>query len=232
MLQQIRLLVFDLDYLIFDCSVLKTQALQQSLISIADSIPHHVRLPDAADIEAAFREHGHRWLHFLELELATEALTELEQAYRVQEGRLIEAGIGRSYPGVPEVLHMCHQEGISAALGAEAAREYLMTVSDRHELDRYFDISLCTAEYGGGGTEEMLSDILNRAEINPSEALVLGTRPAFFEASHGLDLLTLGCAWGLQHKDALKASDFQSGCVEEILPVIRRADEIAARFSR
>ena len=51
MLNHLKLLVWDLDYLVFDCSELKVTALRQSLIALADSIPHSVRLPDAIDAE-------------------------------------------------------------------------------------------------------------------------------------------------------------------------------------
>ena len=47
MLNHLKLLVWDLDYLVFDCSALKVRALRQSLIALADLIPHSVRLPDA-----------------------------------------------------------------------------------------------------------------------------------------------------------------------------------------
>ena len=231
MLRQIRLLVFDLDYIIFDCSLLKLQALRQSLISLSDGIPPHVRLPDAIDIESAFREHGRLWIRSLDLEMGEESLADLERVYDVHEHRLIEAGVGRIYGGISEVLLACRSQGIASALGAEASREYLMAVSDHHDLDRYFEISLCTEEYGRGGAGEMLSDALDRAEVNPSETLVFGARPALFDAGRALDLFTVGCGWGLQQKDALDTADFQSPTVDRILQVIRRIDEIAAQYA-
>ncbi len=231
MFRQIRLLVFDLDFLVFDCSLLKTRALRQGLIAFADDIPQHVRLPDAIDIEAAFRDHGRRWARFLDLGIAEDRMDDLERVCQLQEDRLLEAGAGRVFPGVTELLAACRTAGIASSLGAEASREYLMTVSDRFELDQLFDISLCTEEYGRGSAREMLADMLDRAEVNPSEVLVLGTRPALFEESHSLDLLTLGCGWGLQQKDALESADFQAVSLAQVLPAIRRADEIAAEYA-
>ncbi len=231
MLRQIRLLIFDLDYLVFDCSLLKAQALRQSLIAFADDIPQHVRLPDGDDIESAFREHGRHWVRSLDLGIADDHMEDLERVYQMQESRLLEAGVGRTYPGVTDTLRACRNAGISSGLGAEASREYLMAVSDRLELDRFFDISLCTGEYGLGSAREMLADMLDQAEVNPSEVLVLGTRPYLFEASHSLDLLTLGCGWGLREKDALEAADFQVASVTQVIPIIRRADAIAADYT-
>ncbi len=231
MLRQIRLLIFDLDYLVFDCRLVKAEALRQSLIAFADGIPQHIRLPDALDIEAAFCENGHRWVRSLDLDLSEAHLADLEQVYQVYESRLLEAGSGRIFPGVTDVLSACRSAGIPTALGAEASRDYLMLVSDRHELDQYFDFSLCTQEYGFGCANEMLADILSRAEVTPSEALVLGTRPSFFDTSHSLDLLTIGCGWGIQQREALGAADFQAPSVARILPVVRGADEIAAQYA-
>ena len=46
MWRQIQLLIFDLDYLIFDCAALRAKALRNSLVSFADEIPHDMRIPD------------------------------------------------------------------------------------------------------------------------------------------------------------------------------------------
>ncbi len=231
MFRQIRLLVFDLDYLVFDCGLLKAHALRESLIAFADAIPQGARLPDGADIETAFRDYGHRWARHLDLGLDEDVALDVERAYQIRERHLIERGVGRIYPGVEQALTTCREAGISCALGAEASRDYLMAVSDHHDLDQYFDLSLCTEEYGLGSAQEMLGDLLNQAEVNPSEVLVLGTRPAMFEAGHSLDLLTLGCGWGIHLKDSLETADFHVSSVAQIIPVARRADEIAAEYA-
>jgi hypothetical protein len=64
--QRIRLLVFDLDYLVFDCSLIKTQALRQGLISLAEAIPHNASLPDELDVQEAFLDRGVSWIDRLE----------------------------------------------------------------------------------------------------------------------------------------------------------------------
>lgn len=231
MLRQIKLVVFDLDYLVFDCRPVKAQALRQSLIALADVIPHHVRLPDAADIETAFLEHGCGWLKSIGAELDEKHLPDFERVYQIHEQRLIESGAGKTYAGIEALLDFCRREGVSAALGAEATRDYLMTVCDRQEFDRIFETILCTEEFGSGGAGEMLADILARQEVNPSEAVVLGTRPAFFDACHSLDLMTIGCAWGIQEQSILDASDFPAQAVEHVVTVLHRIDEIAAQHA-
>ena len=231
MFQQIRLLVFDLDYLVFDCANLKVQALRQSLVAFADDIPQNVPLPDEVDIESAFLEYGPGWIRSLDLGIRDAQMGDLERSYKANEKRLLVSGRGRMYPGVVDMLRACRDTGIQSALGAEASRDYLMAVSDRHELDRLFDIALCTEEYGLGSAREMLSDMLDQAEVNPSEVLVHGTRPFFFEASHNLDLLTVGCGWGLHHKDALESADFLASDVTQVIPIIRRADDIASQYA-
>jgi phosphoglycolate phosphatase-like HAD superfamily hydrolase len=230
LLRHIRLLVFDLDYLIFDCSALKVAALRQSLISLADAIPQSARLPDVQDAEEGFRHHGFRWTQFLEIGLSEVRLAEVAQAYRIHEDRLIEAGVGQMYPGIPEFLSRCRQREIALALGAEASREYLLSVSDRHELDSLFEAAMCTEEYGVGSSEEMLEDIMRQAEVYPSETLVLGTRPAFFDAAHNLDVLTVGCGWGLHQYDGLREADLQALTIGRLLPSIHEADELAAQY--
>jgi phosphoglycolate phosphatase-like HAD superfamily hydrolase len=231
LLRQIQLIVFDLDYLLFDCSAVKSRALRQSLMAYADSIPQDIRLPDAVDIEEAFQEHGHRWIRFLDLGLGDELLAGLERGYPDEEQKLLSAGAGRIYAGLEDLLSALRSGGITTALGADATRDYLLAVSDRHDLDRHFDLALCTEEFGQGGSGEMLGDILNHVEVNPSEALVLGTRPSLFEVSHGLDLLTIGCGWGVQEPAVMEAADFQAPAVADLLAIIRRADSIAAQYA-
>ena len=231
MLQHIRLLIFDLDYLVFDCALLKEQALRQSLISLADSIPQSVRLPDAADVEEGFRNHGFRWPRFLEIGLDEETLGHLQQAYRIHEDRLIESKVGRVYPGLEGFIANCRLEMTGAALGAESSRDYLVAVNDRHQLDNLFQFSLCTEEFGVGDAAEMFEEIMHQAEVNPSETLVLGTRPHFFQAAHNQDLLTIGCGWGIRRQDGLAEADLIAPTLSELLPTIKKADYLASQYS-
>ncbi len=228
-LKHIRLLIFDLDYLVFDCVALKVQALRKSLISFADSIPHDVSLPDAMDAEEEFRNHGRHWTRELQLGLDDASMDEIQSAYRVHEERLVSAGAGRIYPGLEELLMKCRREGVSAAIGAEASRDYLMAVSDRHNLDLFFEMAYCTEEFGQGSADEMIDEIMSRAEVNRSETLVLGTRPDFFESAHNLDILALGCGWGLQRHEALSSADLQTLTVSQAYSAILRADSLAAQ---
>jgi len=99
-LSHIRFLVLDLDYIIFDCALLKAQALRQSLIEFADVIPQSVRLPDAVDAEAGFRDHGRHWIQFLEIGLNEGQQAELQEIYDFKEKQLIRTGVGLVYPEV------------------------------------------------------------------------------------------------------------------------------------
>ncbi len=229
-LRHIRLLILDLDYLIFDCTALKVRALRESLIPLADAIPHDVRLPDAMDVEEQFRDHGRHWTQELPLGLDDGGMTELQSDYRIHEERLVSAGAGRIYPGLTEILSQCRQNGVSAAIGAEASRDYLMAVSDRYGLDNLFEMVYCTEEFGKGDADEMMDDIMNRAEVNRSETLVLGTRPDYFESAHNLDILTIGCGWGLQRHEALNAAGLQALTVSQIGPAILKADALVAQY--
>jgi len=232
MLHHIKLLVFDLDYLIFDCSSLKVRALRQSLISFADTIPQSVRLPDELDAEEGYRAHGFRWPQFLEIGLGEERLWQLEQAYSIHEERFLEAGVGQLYPGVEQFLLGCRRADIQVALGAEASREYLLAVSDQHRLDNVFGIALCTEEFGVGSADEMLEEIMHHAEVHPSETVVLGTRPAFFQSAHNLDLLTIGCGWGIHKHDGLAEADLQSLTLKSLPSAIVEADRLSAQYLR
>lgn len=230
MLQHIRLIVLDLDYVVFDCSILKIQALQQSLISLADIIPQNVRLPDAVDVEESFLEHGFRWTRHLELGLDDENFEHLQHAYELKESRLVEAGIGSVYAGMEEFIANCRKLDLGIALGAEASRGYLLSVTEQHQLDDVFQMALCTAEFGAGSADEMLEEIMHHAEVNPSEALVLGTRPRFFQAAHNLDMLTIGCGWGIRQHGGLAEADLQSLTFSQLYPAIQKADSLASQY--
>jgi len=229
-LSNIRLLVLDLDYLVFDSAALKLRALRQSLISFADTIPQNVRLPDAMDAEEGYRDYGFRWTQYLEIGLGAERLAELQQAYRIHEERLIEAGVGQIYPGLKELLEHFRRENIDLALGAEARRDYLLAVSDRHELDSVFQTVLCTEEFGVGSIDEMLGELMRHHEVNRSETVVLGTRPAYFQAAHNLDLVTVGCGWGLHRHHRLGDADFQANTLSHLKSALQEADNLAARY--
>ncbi len=230
MLQHIRLLIFDLDYVVFDCSALKLRALRQSLMPFSDQIPQNLRLPDETDAGEAFREYGFRWLQFLEIGLDEETLSQFQGAYAVQEKRLIEAGVGRIFPGLQEFFDSCRRRDVMLALGAEARRDYLLAVSDRHGMDGLFDVSLCTEEFGVGSAGEMLEEIMHHAGVNPSETLVLGTRSAYFDAAHALDVMTIGCGWGLRHPQDSAGADLEALTVSHVCAAVEQADQLATDY--
>jgi phosphoglycolate phosphatase-like HAD superfamily hydrolase len=226
-LRQIKLLVFDLDYLLFDCGALKIKALRESLLQFAELIPQDARLPDDIDVEEGYQKYGFRWTRYLELGFGDEELAELENRYRVQERQLATAGIGGLYPGIPESLQRLRAMQLELALGVEATREYLLAVSDRHGLDRLFHTAFCTEEFGMGGADEMLEEIMCRAEVNPSETIALGTRPDFFLAARNLDIRTIGCGWGLRDTQVLNAADLQSAISFSVTAAVEEADRMA-----
>jgi phosphoglycolate phosphatase-like HAD superfamily hydrolase len=228
-LNQIRLVVFDLDYLIFDCAEVKMRALREGLVSLDEDIPHSARLPDVVDVEEGFRGHGRRWVSQLDIGLDEAALDQLQRDYRRREECLVAEGVGKLFPGLIEFLSGCRVHGLLPAIGAEASRDYLMAVSDRHGLDHLFEMVYCTEEYARGGADEMIVEIMSRAEVNPSETLALGTRPDFFRAARNLDVLSIGCGWGLHQLKALADADLQAPALTDLLPAIEKADEMAAR---
>ncbi len=228
MLRRIRLLVFDLDYLVFDCAALRERSLRKSLIPFAEQIPQDLRLPDAKDIEEGYQALGSRWVHYLDLGLGQEQLLVLEEAFRVHEANSVEGGGGHVFPGIREFIAVARKERLTIALGAESSREYLMSVCDRHNLDELFDMAFCAEEYGSGSTDEMLEEIMNHAEVHPSETLLLGTRPFCFETGRNLDVQSVGCGWGILRHEGLESADYQAFAIDQLYPLIKQADALSA----
>ncbi|MBN1570989.1 MAG: HAD hydrolase-like protein [Acidobacteria bacterium] len=223
------MLIFDLDYLVFDCSFLKVQALRQSLIALADLIPQSIRLPEISDAEAGFRDYGFQWIQQMDPGLDEQSLDQLPGAYAIHEIRLIESGTGRLYPGMREFIMNLRREDFCVALGAESSRDYMISVMDRHPLDDLFQISLCTEEYGMGGAEEMMLEIMRQGEANPSETLVLGTRPDTFQSARAVNVLSVGCGWGIRDHSGLSGADFQAHSLSNLSDRIAQADTLALR---
>jgi phosphoglycolate phosphatase-like HAD superfamily hydrolase len=229
-LRHLRFLILDLDYLLFDCRVLKLKALRQSLVAFAEAIPQSARLPDEMDLEEAYLQHGPRWLEFLDLGLGEDVLDSLKDAYRVYEERLIQEGNGGFYPGIPQLLGLCRQSGLTLALGADSARDYLLEISDQHGLSDLFSIMLCTEEFGKGSIDEMLQEALTLGEANRSETVVLGTRSGYFDAARNLDMSSIGCGWGIRHQESLRDADHKVLTPMELPAILSILDEKAARF--
>jgi phosphoglycolate phosphatase-like HAD superfamily hydrolase len=226
-LRHIRLLIFDLDYTVFDCAQLKAMALRQGLIALADLIPQDMPLPGIEDAESGFLEHGPLWIRNLEIGLNEQNLADLERAYTLHESRLIDSGHGKLFPGVVETLTRYRKSEVTLALGADASRDYLISVMERYQLDGFFQAALCTQEFGMGAADEMLMEIMRLAEVNPSETLMLGTRTSTFQAARALDIQTVGCGWGLRRTAGLREADFQSNSLEELAAVLEQADSLA-----
>jgi phosphoglycolate phosphatase-like HAD superfamily hydrolase len=229
--QHLRLLILDLDYLVFDCARLKAQALKQSIAALDEAFSLDVELPDGLNVEEAFRSHGFQWIRHFEIGLAEEGQNRLEQTYSIYETRMINSGIGRIHSGIEEFVVGCRQSNLALALGADARRDYMLAVMDRHELDSLFQFALCTEEFGEGDAVEMLEEIMRQAEVNPSETLALGTRPHFFRSAHSVDVRTIGCGWGIGNHDDLAAADMQSANLKQLFPAIQKADSLAFQRS-
>ena len=229
-MQHIRLLILDLDYVVFDCASVKAHALKQCMAALDDSVLSGVQRPGGVNVEEEFLHHGFQWMQFLEIGLDEEEQDQLQQAYAILEARILESGAGRIHPGIEEFVVRCRQSNLAVSLGADARRDYMLAVIDRHELDRVFQFALCTEEFGAGSAVEMLEEIMRQAEVNPSETLALGTRPNFFRAAKSLDVRTIGCGWGIRNREVLASADFQSLTVEELLPVIQKFDALAANL--
>jgi len=227
-LQHIRLLIFDLDYLIFDCAHVKAHALKQCIAASEDSISLDLHLLDRVKVEEEFRDHGFRWTQYLEIGLHEEGQKHLEHAYGILETRMIHSGAGGIYSGIEEFIMKCRQSSLSIALGADARRDYMLAVIDRHELDCLFQFALCTEEFGAGDVAEMLEEIMIQAEVHPSETLALGTRPHFFRSANRVDVRTIGCGWGIGNHDGLTEADMQSINLEQLFPAIQKADALAS----
>ena len=227
MFQHLRLLILDLDYVVFDCALLKAQALKQCMAALDESFSLDVELPDAMNVEAQFLNHGFRWTHHFEVGLDDEGQERLEQTYAIYETRMIHSGLGRIHTGIEEFIVQCRQSNLAVALGADARREYMLAVMDRFELDSLFQFALCTEEFGSGDAVEMLEEITRQAEVNPSETLALGTRPHYFQSANSVDIRTVGCGWGIGNHDGLAGADMQSSNLKRLFPAIKKADSLA-----
>jgi FMN phosphatase YigB (HAD superfamily) len=228
-LRHIKLIIFDLDSVVFDCTLLRLQALRQSLVALADAIPQSMQLPDARDAEHAYRDAGFRWVQALEIGLDAQAMNDLEQACAIHEQRLIEAGAGGVFPEMAGFLAACRHNELSLALGADSGRDRLLAVSDRYQLDSLFQLILCSEEFGQGGSEEMFEEIMQQAEVTASEALVFGTRPLYFQAAQTVDIPSIGCGWGIRDHSGLDGAKLQVSTIPQLLSAMKQMDMQASQ---
>ncbi len=227
MFQKTQLLIIDLDFLLFDCLLLKERTLRQSLLSVAELIPQSARLPDGIDIEERYLEHGYRWAKYLELGLDKEQMESFAREYGTIEPAVVESGGGRLFEGLLGSIKSWKHGGLRVALGSDARRDYLLAVSDCFGLDGHVDTLVCSEEYGGGGVGEMLDEIAYLSEVHPSETVVLGTRPAFFQAARDNDMMSVGCGWGIRNQAILETADLNAQTVNDLEHTIQEVDRIS-----
>jgi phosphoglycolate phosphatase-like HAD superfamily hydrolase len=194
---------------------------------MADFVSPDVSLPEIADAESGYRNHGCRWVKHLEIGLDQPCLDDLDRAYALHESRLAESGAGSLFPGMEAFLRGCIKEDVSLALGVDAKRHYLMAILERYQLDSLFQVTVCTEEFGMGDADEMMLEIMCQVEVHPSETLMLGTRPRTFQAARAADIVTIGCGWGIQNLDAIAEADLQCRIIPELNAIIRKADTLA-----
>jgi len=145
--------------------------------------------------------------------------------YAIEHDRYRFARVYQGENWNPELRAPLTEPGVNVKAG-----DYLLAVSDRHGMDGLFDVSLCTEEFGVGSAGEMLEEIMHHAGVNPSETLVLGTRSPYFEAAHALDIMTIGCGWGLRHPQDSAGADLEALTVSHVCAAVEQADQLATDY--
>jgi phosphoglycolate phosphatase-like HAD superfamily hydrolase len=222
--RHVRLLVLDLEHVVFDAIPLKLGAVRRAILPVADDIPHSVCLPDGADLEEAYASRGWRWFEAVQLGLPKERLLALEPIVRAEARFLASGEAGRIYPGVMETLGVCRQAGLLLALGADCDRDFMLAVSDRHGFDGVFNFMACAEDYGIGGFSELLEDVAERLEVHASECVYLGTRGVCIEEALALGVATLGCRWGLHCSAVIDCANGQAERPDQLPGLLQEID--------
>lgn len=209
----VRTIVFDYDGTIHNGAVIYVEAFKAAydyLVARHLAEPRMFAEPDmtkwlglsAPDMWAKFQP-----------DLSQDKRNEASQVLGDALVRLVREGHAVLYDGAKDVLTLLRERGYTLVLLSNCARDYLDIHIKAFELDRFFDMLVCTGEYGWISKPEVFARI---SEGLPGGYLVVGDRHHDMELLRYPGMQAVGCTYGFGELSELQVADVLIGDIREL----------------
>lgn len=133
-----------------------------------------------------------------------------------------EATPSALFAGAQHVLDILSAEAVTMAVATGKSRRGLERVWASTNLGRYFAYSRCTDESGSKPDPRMLHDILERLEVDPAEALMVGDTSFDLEMAQRAGIDRVGVTYGAHARNVLEKFAPLALCddITDLLPIL------------
>lgn len=216
----LKLVAFDLDGTIFKTESIVLDAVRLAVEELSGRFAIDVAVPSERTILSLLGTPNYAYVGKLGLSLTAQQEAYLGEAIERHELEWIDSGRGQLYPGTVECLEALDRRGLEIGIASNCTRPYLVAISDRFELDRWVDLSLCIDDFGHADKASILTELVSNRMILSHEAVYVGDRSSDLEAARRIGMRFIGCAWGYGAASELSEAETVAANFDELTRVV------------
>lgn len=134
-----------------------------------------------------------------------------------REQEAIAHGETSLFATMPETLTRLRGRGHRLLLFSNAGRAYFHAVVAGHDLERWFERTLCLEDAIAQGVARDKTEMAKALLSDPCRSVVVGDRIHDIEAGRAAGTRTVGCLYGFGRPDELRAADWLIDGPEKLL---------------
>lgn len=208
------LLVFDLDGTLFQADTVTIPALKKVCSDMGLPCPADFRIRDGMGLPAD------TYYSTLFPTIAQAKLSELSEKASQEERRNIVRGLGRLYPGVPELLSRLKADGHNLVVCSNGGPGYVADVLKTTRIDLFFEQ---VEPYDGRRSKaERVRELVSKSPQTP--AAMVGDKASDMEAARFSKIPMIAARYGFCRDDELSGSDFFVESPAEIMQAVAKLE--------
>ena len=120
----------------------------------------------------------------------------------------------KAFVGIPEMIEQLSDDGIILAVATGKSRRGLNREFGLKSFSKYFQASRCADETASKPNPQMVLELLQWAQVEPSQAIVIGDTSYDLEMAHRAGTKSLGVSYGV-HDTATLSTWSTCGVVDD-----------------
>ncbi len=198
-----KLALFDYDGTIVDSAIMIVQGAIEAfrICGIPDPDPIKIRENIGKPLAIALKEympHGYN--------VSAEKISEAYKSWYAEQGRL---GLQNEplYPGMYNLLDKLKNTGMwKLGIATNKSRIALNNGMEKHNLTKFFDITLTTDENNPKPEPDMAFSAMNATNISSNSTFIIGDTINDMGLGVNANITSIGVSWGYNNKKMLKNS--------------------------
>lgn len=217
MMKQIKTIIFDYDGTLHQSMAIYEHAFREAYQALVDikKAPH--RIWSANDIKVFLGQNPKEMWKSLQLDIDDKMIEVASSMISLSMKSQIKHGKAVLYDGALDVLSYLKNKGYKLIYLSNSKRYYMDAQRQAFQLDKYFDLMLCSEDFDYIPKEDIIQQIKHEIVL---EACVIGDRIHDIKAGLAHQFYTIACDYGYGSKDELKDAHKHIQSIEELYEVL------------